>query len=72
MSQVNAEHFDWTQLLNEYDYARPQRGEVREGVIMKLESDSILVSIGSKREGTDPHPRFALDGRRFCGWSQGW
>ena len=34
MSQVNAEHFDWTQLLNEYDYARPQRGEVREGVIM--------------------------------------
>ncbi len=54
MSQVNAEHFDWTQLLNEYDYARPQRGEVREGVIMKLEADSILVSIGSKREGTIP------------------
>jgi hypothetical protein len=38
MSQANANQFDWTQLLNEYDYARPQRGEVREGVVMKVES----------------------------------
>ncbi|MFM2033312.1 MAG: hypothetical protein RLZZ297_2077 [Chloroflexota bacterium] len=52
MSQGQEGHFDWTQLLNEYDYARPQRGEVREGVVMKVEADSILVSIGSKREGT--------------------
>jgi len=27
------EELDWTQLLDAYDYARPQRGELREGVI---------------------------------------
>jgi small subunit ribosomal protein S1 len=54
MSQGHDTIFDWTQLLNEYDYARPQRGEVREGVIMKIEPDTILVSIGSKREGIIP------------------
>lgn len=46
---------DWTQLLDEYDYARPQRGELREGMIMQIEESSgVLVSIGTKREGLIP------------------
>jgi small subunit ribosomal protein S1 len=48
------DELDWTQLLDEYDYARPQRGEVRDGVVMKIENDMILVSIGTKREGIIP------------------
>jgi small subunit ribosomal protein S1 len=48
------EDFDWTQMLDDYDYARPQRGEVREGVVMKIEESGILVSIGTKREGIIP------------------
>ena len=48
------EELDWTQLLDEYDYARAQRGEVREGVVMKIEDGMILVSIGTKREGIIP------------------
>lgn len=48
------EDFDWTQMLDDYDYARPQRGEVREGVVMKIEDSGILVSIGTKREGIIP------------------
>lgn len=48
------EDLDWTALLDDYDYARPQRGEVREGVIMKIENSGILVSIGTKREGIIP------------------
>lgn len=45
---------NWIQLLDEYDYARPQRGELREGLIMQIEDSGVLVSIGTKREGIIP------------------
>lgn len=61
------EDVDWTQLLDEYDYARPQRGEVREGVVMKIEDDSILVSIGTKREGIIPQQDLRQMGEAFVG-----
>jgi small subunit ribosomal protein S1 len=61
------EEIDWTLLLDEYDYARPQRGEVREGVVMKIEDDSILVSIGTKREGIIPHQDLRQMGEGFVG-----
>lgn len=48
------EELDWTQLLNDYDYAQPQRGELREGMVIRVENDSVLVSIGTKREGIIP------------------
>jgi len=38
----------------EYDYQRPQRGEIREGVIMRKDADQIIVDIGAKREGIVP------------------
>ena len=28
----DVEELDWTLLLDEYDYARPQRGELRDGL----------------------------------------
>jgi len=59
------EDFDWTQLLDEYDYARPQRGEVRDGVVMKIEGDGILVSIGTKREGVIPQQDLRQMGDEF-------
>jgi small subunit ribosomal protein S1 len=52
--ETNFDELDWTTLLDEYDYARPRRGEVREGVVMKIEDSGILVSIGTKREGIIP------------------
>jgi small subunit ribosomal protein S1 len=48
------EELDWTQLLDAYDYARPQRGELRDGMVMQIEDSGILVSIGTKREGVIP------------------
>ncbi len=48
------EELDWTQLLDAYDYARPQRGELRDGLIMQIEENGVLVSIGTKREGVIP------------------
>jgi small subunit ribosomal protein S1 len=53
-ADLNQSEPDWTQLLDVYDYARPQRGEVREGIVMKIEESGALVSIGSKREGIIP------------------
>jgi small subunit ribosomal protein S1 len=50
----DVEEADWSQLLDEYDYARPQRGELREGLIMQVEDNGVLVSIGTKREGIIP------------------
>jgi small subunit ribosomal protein S1 len=52
--EQDVEDLDWTQLLDEYDYARPQRGELRDGMVMQIEDNGILVSIGTKREGVIP------------------
>src|SRR5262249_30885292 len=52
--EQDLEELDWTQLLDEYDYARPQRGELRDGMVMQIEDSGILVSIGTKREGVIP------------------
>lgn len=53
--EVDEMEQDWSLLLDEYDYARPQRGELRDGMIMQIEDNAgVLVSIGTKREGLIP------------------
>ena len=59
------EDLDWTQLLDAYDYARPQRGELREGVVMQIEENGVLVSIGTKREGVIPQQDLRQMGDEF-------
>lgn len=54
ITDQDVEELDWTQLLDNYDYARPQRGELRDGMVMQIEDNGILVSIGTKREGVIP------------------
>jgi small subunit ribosomal protein S1 len=46
------EQIQW--LTEEYDYERPKRGQVREGVIVKIEQDGITVDVGLKRDGFVP------------------
>jgi small subunit ribosomal protein S1 len=59
------EDLDWTLLLDEYDYARPQRGELREGMVMQIEDNGVLVSIGTKREGVIPAQDLRQMGEEF-------
>ncbi|WP_129671039.1 30S ribosomal protein S1 [Candidatus Chloroploca sp. Khr17] len=59
------EDLDWTLLLDEYDYARPQRGELREGMVMQIEDNGVLVSIGTKREGVIPSQDLRQMGDEF-------
>ena len=61
------EELDWAQLLDTYDYARPQRGELREGMIMQIEDNGVLVSIGTKREGVIPSQDLRQMGDEFVG-----
>jgi small subunit ribosomal protein S1 len=56
---------DWTQLLDAYDYARPQRGELREGMVMQIQPDGVIVSIGTKREGVIPQQDLKQMGDEF-------
>lgn len=45
----------WEYLENgEYDYQRPQRGDIRNGVILRKDAEQIIVDIGGKREGIVP------------------
>jgi small subunit ribosomal protein S1 len=41
-------------LLDEYDYAPPQRGDFLEGEIIQIDEDSILVDVGTKRDAVVP------------------
>jgi small subunit ribosomal protein S1 len=42
-------------LTDSYDYERPRRGQVREGVILRVERQGVIVDVGLKREGIVPH-----------------
>jgi len=63
--QPDFDEANWAQLLNEYDYSRPQRGELRNGLIMQKEENGVLVSIGTKREGIIPLQDVRLMGEEF-------
>jgi len=51
---TNGEGADWTELLNAYDYQRPERGQLRTGMVMKIDENQVLVDIGTKHEGVIP------------------
>lgn len=53
--EQNQESLLWEYLEEgEYDYERPQRGDIRDGIILHKEEERIVVDIGSKREGMVP------------------
>jgi small subunit ribosomal protein S1 len=41
-------------LTEAYDYERPRRGQIREGVILRIEDRGIIVDVGLKRDGFVP------------------
>jgi len=42
------------QWVGNYDYEFPQRGDIREGIIVSIEPNEIVVDIGVKRDGIVP------------------
>ncbi len=46
-------------LAEEYDYLRPRRGDIRQGVILSVSPHEIIVDVGLKREGIVPESDLA-------------
>ncbi len=44
----------WRFLREEYDYKRPQRGDIRYAEVVRVDDDEIIVDIGGKTEGVVP------------------
>jgi small subunit ribosomal protein S1 len=40
--------------MEDWDYQRPKRGEVRDGVILAIHEQEIIVDVGAKRDGVVP------------------
>jgi small subunit ribosomal protein S1 len=50
--KLREELTDW--LDEEFDYTRPRRHEVREGIILEASENDVIVDIGAKRDGIVP------------------
>jgi len=51
--------------LDEYDYSRPQRGEVRQGVVLSIHPTEMIIDIGAKRECVVPASDYQKLGNDF-------
>jgi small subunit ribosomal protein S1 len=47
-------------LENEFDYTRPRRGQIREGVILDIGDGDMIVDVGAKRDGVVPYKDLEL------------
>lgn len=43
------------ELLEEYGYQQPQRGQIVEGTVLRIEPDALFIDIGGKRDAIVPH-----------------
>lgn len=45
----------FSQLLNEFEFPQPQRGDILQGEILRIEQDVVFVYVGSKRDALVPY-----------------
>ncbi|NDJ54643.1 MAG: S1 RNA-binding domain-containing protein [Chloroflexi bacterium] len=53
-SSEEDENFDFSQLLDAYDYAAPSRGDILTGTILEITPENILLDVGLKRDAIVP------------------
>lgn len=46
-------------LIEEYDFPQPQRGDIIQGEILRIDDDVLFIDIGSKRDAIVPHREIA-------------
>ena len=51
---MSVEHSVVGWLTEPYDYQRPRRGQIRKGVILRLEERGAIIDVGLKRDGFVP------------------
>lgn len=68
----NNDRTPFLQLLAEYDFPQPQRGDILQGEILRVEPDVLYVDVGSKRDALVPHDEVSqLDETFLQSLSQG-
>lgn len=45
----------FAELLDQYDYTLPQRGQILQGEVLRVEEDAIFMDVGAKRDAIVPH-----------------
>lgn len=58
----NNEEMSFAELLDNYDYVQPKRGQILQGEILKI-ADIILVDVGTNRDAIVPHDEVQQLGR---------
>ncbi|MBS1253725.1 MAG: 30S ribosomal protein S1 [Anaerolineales bacterium] len=48
------DHPMWEYINNGHNFSAPERGEIREGIILRIESRQIIVDVGAKRDAIVP------------------
>ncbi len=48
-------HQSFFDLIEEYDFPQPKRGDIIQGEILRIDEDVVFVDIGSKRDAMVPH-----------------
>lgn len=70
VNQSRSEQF--SELLDEYEYDRPRRGQIVQGEVIRVYEDMILVDIGAKRDAVIPRSDLSnLESQYLEGISQG-
>ena len=63
---------NFEELLDEYETFRPHKGQILEGVVIKIENDAVYVDIGAKRDAIVTHNDLdRLDEEMLAGISPG-
>ncbi|MCB0033129.1 MAG: hypothetical protein KDE51_03835, partial [Anaerolineales bacterium] len=50
----NNDEMSFAELLDNYDYIQPKRGQILQGEVLKVD-DVILVDVGTNRDAIVPH-----------------
>lgn len=62
ISEQNGNHVEtndtaasFAEMLDEYEYTLPQRGQILQGKILRIEDDAVFMNVGAKRDAIVPH-----------------
>ena len=53
--EANDAAAEFTRLLDQYEYTLPQRGQILQGEIIRIEDDAVFMNVGAKRDAIVPH-----------------
>lgn len=62
ISEQNGNHVEtndaaasFAEMLDQYEYTLPQRGQILQGKILRIEDDAVFMNVGAKRDAIVPH-----------------